>query len=152
MQITKSEIVDLVRDWYKKKVEAEDEKTLRKLNKEASKGLKRSDKYIPANSKKKQERELWIYEGDSAARGFRAARNPLTQAAYMMRGVPLNCLGMTPVQIMKNDVFNDIITILGLKFGKEFNIKETRQRSLITSVGLITINSTSYINKKTKER
>lgn len=35
---------------------------------------------------------------------------------------------------------------------KEFNIKETRQRSLITSVGLITINSTSYINKKTKER
>ena len=35
---------------------------------------------------------------------------------------------------------------------KEFNIKETRQRSLITSIGLITINSTSYINKKTKER
>ena len=35
---------------------------------------------------------------------------------------------------------------------KEFNIKETRQRSLITFVGLITINSTSYINKKTKER
>src|SRR5574344_1651453 len=35
---------------------------------------------------------------------------------------------------------------------KEFNIKETRQRSLITYVGLITINSTSYINKKAKER
>ena len=35
---------------------------------------------------------------------------------------------------------------------KEFNIKETRQRTLITSVGLITINSTAYINKNTKER
>lgn len=35
---------------------------------------------------------------------------------------------------------------------KEFNIKETRKRTLITSVGFITINSTSYINKKTKER
>ncbi|MGN1000972.1 MAG: UPF0236 family transposase-like protein, partial [Bacilli bacterium] len=35
---------------------------------------------------------------------------------------------------------------------KEFNIKETRQRTLITSVALITINSTAYINKDTKER
>lgn len=35
---------------------------------------------------------------------------------------------------------------------KEFNIKETRRRTLITSVGFITINSTSYINKNTKER
>ena len=34
----------------------------------------------------------------------------------------------------------------------EFNIKETRKRTLITSVGVITINSTSYISKSTKER
>lgn len=33
-----------------------------------------------------------------------------------------------------------------------YNIKETRQRTLITSVGCITVNSTSYINKLTKER
>ena len=33
-----------------------------------------------------------------------------------------------------------------------YNIKETRKRTLITSVGYITINSTSYINKITKER
>ncbi len=132
-QITKSEIVELVRDWYKKKLVAEDEKTLRKLNKEASKGLKRSDKYIPANSKKKIERELWIYEGDSAARGFRAARNPLTQAAYTMRGVPPNALDMTPVQIMKNDVFNDLVTILGLKFGKEYDPKDLNFGKIVIS-------------------
>lgn len=131
--ITKSEIVNLVRDWYKKKVAAEDEKTLRKLNKEASKGLKRSEKYVPANSKKKSERELWIYEGDSAARGFRPARNPLTQAAYTMRGVPPNCLDMTAVQIMKNDVFNDLVTILGLKFGKEFDIKDLKFGKIVIS-------------------
>lgn len=34
---------------------------------------------------------------------------------------------------------------------KEFNIKETRQRTLITSVGTITINSTSYIDKQMNE-
>lgn len=33
-----------------------------------------------------------------------------------------------------------------------YNIKETRKRTLITSVGCITINSTSYVDKKTKER
>lgn len=34
---------------------------------------------------------------------------------------------------------------------KEYNIKETRERTLITSVGVININSTSYINKVSKE-
>ena len=39
------------------------------------------------------------------------------------------------------------------KYRKEsYNIKETRKRTLITSVGSIHINSTSYYNKKTKER
>lgn len=33
----------------------------------------------------------------------------------------------------------------------EYNIKETRERSLISSIGYITINSTSYINKATGE-
>lgn len=33
-----------------------------------------------------------------------------------------------------------------------YNIKETRKRTLITSVGYITINSTAYVNKVTKER
>ena len=33
----------------------------------------------------------------------------------------------------------------------KYNIKETRKRTLITSVGIITVNSTSYINKETNE-
>lgn len=132
-KICKSEIIELVKDWYVKKTAAEDERTLRKLNREAAKGLKRSDKYIPANSKKKNERELWIYEGDSAARGFRSARNPQTQAAYTMRGVPPNCLDMTAVQIMKNDVFNDLVTIIGLKFGQEFNINDLNFGKIVIS-------------------
>lgn len=130
-QIVKSEIIDLMRDWYKQKTAAEDQKTLRKLNADAKKGLKRPDKYVPANSKKKAERELWIYEGDSAATGFRVSRDPQTQGAYLMRGVPLNCLGMTPVQIMKNEVFNDIITILGLQWGSDFNPKQLNYGKII---------------------
>ena len=33
-----------------------------------------------------------------------------------------------------------------------YNIKETRKRTLITSVGCIVVNSTSYVNKQTGER
>lgn len=120
----KSEIVQLVLDWYKQKTAAEDEKALRKINRETNKGLKRPDKYITCSSKKKAERQLFIFEGDSAKAGFRGGRNPEIQAGYTMRGVPLNCYGMTPLQIMKNEVFNDLVTILGIKWGKEFDIND----------------------------
>lgn len=132
-KICKSEIVELVRDWYKQKSEAEDEKALRKINRETNKGLKRPDKYITCSSKKKMERQLWIFEGDSAKAGFRGGRNPDIQAGYTMRGVPPNCYGMTPLQIMKNEVFNDIVTILGLKWGKEFNINELNFGKIVIS-------------------
>lgn len=131
--ITSSEIVNNVRDWYKKKCEAEDQRTLRKLNKEASKGLRRSDKYVTCSSKKKTDKQLWIYEGDSAARGLRIGRDPETQAGYVMRGVPPNSIDMSPLQIMKNDVFNDIITILGLKFGDDFDVKDLKFDKIVIS-------------------
>lgn len=121
-KVCKSEIVDIVVDWYKKKTEAEDAAKIRKLNREAKK-LLRSDKFINCNSKKSVEKQIWIYEGDSAHTGFRASRNPVTQASYRMRGVPLNSEGMTATQVMKNHVFNDIVNILGLQWG-EYNKKE----------------------------
>jgi len=132
-KIVKSEIVSLVRDWYKQKTAAEDEKALRKINRETNKGLKRPDKYITCSSRKKNDRQLWIFEGDSAKAGFRGGRNPDIQAGYTMRGVPLNCYGMTPLQIMKNEVFNDIVTILGLKWGKEFDINELNFGKIVIS-------------------
>ena len=118
----KSEIVELVVDWYKKKVEAEDQAKIRKLNREAKK-LLRSDKFINCTSKKNKDKELFIFEGDSAHTGFRMSRNPQTQASYRMRGVPLNCLGMTATQVMKNQVFNDLVNIIGLQWG-EYNKAE----------------------------
>lgn len=130
-QVTKSEIVNLMRDWYKKEAAAEDQKTLRKLNAEAKKGLKRPDKYVAANSKNKHDRCLFIFEGDSAYSGFREARDPNQHGAYVMKGVPMNCLDMTPVQIMKNEVFNDIITILGLEFGSSFDIKKLKYDRIV---------------------
>ena len=132
-KITRSEIIELVRDWYKQKSAAEDEKALRKINRETNKGLKRPDKYITCSSKKKAERQLWIFEGDSARSSFRNCRNPEFQAGYTMRGVPPNVYGMTPLQIMKNEVFNDIVTVLGLKWGKEFSLDELNFGKIVIS-------------------
>ena len=132
-KVQKSEIVDLVVDWYKKKTEAEDQAKIRKLNREAKK-LLRSDKFINCTSKKSKEKELWVYEGDSAHTGFRMARNPQTQASYRMRGVPMNVLGMTATQVMKNHVFNDIVNIIGLQWGQYNKVEDLKfGKFIITS-------------------
>lgn len=128
-KVMKSEIVDIVVDWHKKKSEAEDQAKIRKLNREAKK-LLRSDKFINCNSKRLEDRTLIIYEGDSAGSAFRTCRNPMTQAAYFMRGVTLNSCNMSATQIMKNHVFNDIVNILGLQWG-EYNKKENLKFSKI---------------------
>ena len=120
-KVCKSEIISIIRDWYKQKAEVEDQKTLRKLNKQAKQKIRNNDKFIDANSKKRNERELWIFEGDSARAGFRNNRNPQTQAAYMLRGVIRNTTGEKPSVIMENKELSDIITIIGLQWGEEFD-------------------------------
>ena len=117
----KSEIVNIVIDWYKQKVEVEDQKTLRKLNKQAKTKIRNSDKFIDANTKVRKDRELWIFEGDSARAGFRSARNPQTQAAYMLRGKILNVSGLGPTKVMANQELSDLITIIGLQWGEKNN-------------------------------
>jgi DNA gyrase/topoisomerase IV subunit B len=61
-----------------------------------------------------------VFEGDSAHTGARMARDPNTQATLRMRGVPLNTVGMSPTQVMKNQIFNDLVNVLGLQWG-EYN-------------------------------
>lgn len=132
-KIVKSEIVALVRDWYKQKTVAEDEKALRKINRETNKGLKRPDKYITCSSRVRASKQLFIFEGDSARSGFRGGRIPEFQAGYTMKGVPPNVFGSTPLQIMKNEVFNDLVTVIGLKWGKDFNINELNFGKIVIS-------------------
>lgn len=131
--IVSSEIVQNVLDWYRQKSTAEDAKILRKLNRAASKELKRPDKFIDAASRKASDRQLWIFEGDSAKAAFRTCRNPQTQAGLIMRGVPKCAFGLRPTQIMQNEVFNDIITVTGLKFGEEFDIKNLKFSKIVIS-------------------
>lgn len=129
-QISKSEIKDNILDWYKQKSEVEDQKILRKLNKQAKTKIKNNEKFINANSKTNKNKELWIYEGNSATSGFRYARDPQTQAAYLLRGVILNTTNLSPTKIMENRELSDIITILGLQWG-DHDIKKLNFSKII---------------------
>lgn len=120
--VLKSDLINQVIDWYKQKTEVEDQKTLRKLNKQAKTKLRNGEKFIDANSKKREERELWIFEGDSARAGFRTCRNPQTQAAFLLRGVILNTLNMAPTKIMANKELADLVTVLGLQWGQKNDV------------------------------
>lgn len=131
----KSEITNLVIDWYKQKETAEDQRQIRKMNRESGK-LLRNDKFINCNSRKVSEKQLWIFEGDSAASGFRQGRDPQTQAGYLMRGVPLNVIGMKPTQVMKNQVLNDIVKILGLKWGEKNDKKDLKFSKIVISTDM----------------
>ena len=122
-EINKSDLIDTVVDWYKQKQEVEDQKNIRKLNRDAKKKIARNDKFIDANSRDRLDRELWIFEGDSAQAGFRMARNPQTQAAYMLRGVIMNTDKMSASKIMANKELADLISIIGLQWGPK-NKKE----------------------------
>lgn len=132
-KVCKSEVVNNIIDWYNKKQQVEDQRAIRKINREINKGLKRPDKFITCVSKKKNERQLWIFEGDSAKAAFRNCRNPQYQAGYIMRGVPKSAWNASPIELMKNEVYNDLVTIIGLKFGKDFNINDVKFSKIVIS-------------------
>lgn len=129
-KVENSEIINLVLDWYKQKQVADDKKTTRRLNKQLKLKV-RNQKFIDANSKHHEERELWLFEGDSAKSGFRVARNPQTQGAYILRGVPKNVMGLSPAQQMKNQELSDIMTVLGLQWGVKNDIKKLRFSKIV---------------------
>lgn len=127
------ELVNNILDWYKQKTSAEDQRTLRKLNREAAKGLNRPDKYIDCASKKAAERQLWIFEGDSAKAAFRSCRNPRTQAGLIMRGVPKGAYGVKYTELIKNEVYSDILKVTGLKLGVPYKKEDLKFSKIVIS-------------------
>lgn len=127
------ELVNNILDWYRQKTAAEDQRTLRKLAREAAKGLNRPDKYIDCASKKASERQLWIFEGDSAKAAFRSCRNPRTQAGLIMRGVPKGAFGVKYTELMKNEVYSDILKVTGLKLGVPYRKEDLKFSKIVIS-------------------
>ena len=89
-------------------------------------------------SKKRQNCELFITEGKSAASGLVAARDSETQAVYGVRGKMLSVLKTTPDKIVKNQEINNLIQALGLDYNPQngkcvYDIKKLRYGKIIAA-------------------
>ena len=85
-------------------------------NKPKNKLLSLPSKLVDANSKNRLECELFIAEGDSAAGGLIAARNPETMAIFPIRGKIINLYKNSDEKVFANQEVLNLIQALGLDF------------------------------------
>ena len=92
------------------------EKTRRNLKKKLTVSLditNRVAKFVDCRSRRPEEREIFIVEGDSALGACKQARDPDFQAIMPIRGKILNCLKADYDRIFKSDIITDLMKVLG---------------------------------------
>lgn len=79
---------------------------------------KKVAKHVPASSKIKSERILFITEGDSAIGPLIKARDAKIHGGYPLRGKIPNIFGMKKAEILKTRELGELISILDLEIGE----------------------------------
>jgi len=85
-------------------------------------------------SKKPEECELFIVEGNSASGTAKNGRDKNTQAVYALRGKILNTQNIAETKIFENKELSDLIYIITGKktaIGKNFNIEDIKYHKII---------------------
>lgn len=80
--------------------------------------------YIRCNNTGKKYKELFIVEGDSPSGAGRNGCDPDTQAFFMLRGVTANAFKASLSEIMENNEWHDLVTVLRCGIGKAFDINK----------------------------
>lgn len=88
-------------------------------------------KLASCSSKKPEECEVYIVEGDSAGGTVKTARNRKTQAVLPLRGKILNVEKATPEKILLNNEIKSMIASFGCGIGDEFDISKLRYDKII---------------------
>lgn len=97
-----------------KQIAAEKRAVALALKKQSKKHV---EKHLEAKSKNKEEKILFLVEGDSAAGSGIKVRNPQKHGFFPLRGMPMNTYGATEKAMLDNQEISNIIAILNLKFG-----------------------------------
>lgn len=87
--------------------------------------------FLPCASTDKTKTELYICEGISARGSLRQARDPSFQAIYCIRGFPLNPYGKALSQILANDVYKNLIGIMGCGIGDNFSLNRLKYSKIV---------------------
>ena len=108
------------------------------VSKKKNKLLNLPSKLVDANSKDRNKCELFIAEGDSAAGGLIAARDPETMAIFPIRGKIINLYKNSDEKIFTNQEVLNIIKALGLDFDDKskkliYNENKLRYKRIFTA-------------------
>ncbi len=88
-------------------------------------------KLADCSSKKSDECELFIVEGNSAGGSAKDARNPKTQAILPLRGKILNVERAPLDKILKNAEIQALVSSIGAGIGAEFDMEKLRYKKII---------------------
>ena len=88
-------------------------------------------KLASCSSKKPEECEVYIVEGDSAGGTVKTARNRKTQAVLPLRGKIINVEKATLEKILLNNEIKSMIASFGCGIGDEFDITKLRYNKII---------------------
>ena len=88
-------------------------------------------KLVDCSSKKFENTELFIVEGDSAGGSAKQARNRNNQAILPLRGKILNVFNVSIAKIANNQEIQNLIQSLGCGIGKNFDLNKLRYEKII---------------------
>lgn len=127
VEVLKS-ILDNVRKSYKARTASD--KARRSVLKELM-NVDTKSKLAACTSKKAEECEIYIVEGNSAGGTVKTARNRRTQAVLPLRGKILNVEKAPLEKILLNNEIKSMIASFGCGIGDDFDIKKLRYDKII---------------------